>query len=480
MRLHSVRVRARVLPPGPLARRQPSGLRRLRGWLGSLALALACSNPSAALAASGEEDAIAALRRDVAAMRADYEARIAQLEARLATAESALQTAAAGPASAAPEPMPTAAPAAASSASAFNPAISAILQGRAAAIGGPDGSRDIPGFLLGGEAGVGPEGLSLGETELALSANADDKFFGLVTVSLAADDGETEVELEEAYLQTLALPAGFTLRAGQFFSGIGYQNGKHSHAWDFVDQPLAYEALLGGQLRDAGAQLSWVAPTDTYLQLGAELLRGESFPAGGAAHDGLGAWSLFGRVSGELGASNTWQAGVSYLSANPRGRASEDRSGRVFDFSGDSDVWIAAFVWKWAPQGNFRERNLVFQTELLHRHERGALDVSGLFGTYQGDQDGVYVQAAYQFVPRWRVGLRYDRLWSDDTLTGIPASWLPDDEEPSRVSAMLDFSNSEFSRLRLQWNHQWGGLDGDDAIFLQYILSVGSHGAHEF
>jgi hypothetical protein len=294
MRLHSARVRARVLLPGRhLAARHAS----LRGWLGSLTLALACSNPSAALAAGGEQAAIAALRADVAAMRADYEARIAQLEARLASAEAALQTAAAAPASAAPEP--AAAPAAASSASAFNPAISAILQGRAAAIGGPDGSRDIPGFLLGGEAGVGPEGLSLGETELALSANADDKFFGLVTVSLAADDGETEVELEEAYLQTLALPAGFTLRAGQFFSGIGYQNGKHSHAWDFVDPPLVYEALLGGQLRDAGAQLSWVAPTDTYLQLGAELLRGENFPAGGAAHDGAGAWSLFGRVSGE-------------------------------------------------------------------------------------------------------------------------------------------------------------------------------------
>jgi hypothetical protein len=441
----------------------------------ALALAAWVAVAPAARAASAE-DQVAALRAEVSAMRAEYEQRIGELESRLASTEAALKAERAQPASTPSAP----APAAASSASAFNPAISAILQGRAAAIAGPDGARDIPGFLTGGEAGIGPEGLSLGETEIALSANADDKFYGMVTVALEQSDGNTEVALEEAYLQTLALPAGFSLKAGQFFSGIGYQNGKHSHAWDFVDQPLAYEAMLGGQLGDAGAQLTWVAPTDTYLQLGAELLRGDSFPAGGAAHDGLGAWSLFGRVSGEAGVSNSWQASLSYLSTNPRDRDSSDPHGQDFTFSGDSDVWIAALVWKWSPDGNFRERNLVFQSEFLHRRERGALDVSGLPAQYRGDQDGFYAQAAFQFVPRWRVGLRYDQLWSDNSLAGLPPSVLPDGQSPSRLSAMLDFSNSEFSRLRLQWNRQWGGLDGDDAVFLQYILSVGSHGAHEF
>jgi hypothetical protein len=219
---------------------------------------------------------------------------------------------------------------------------------------------------------------------------------------------------------------------------------------------------------------------DTYLELGAELLRGDGFPAGGASHHGFGAYSLFGKVSGELGASNTWQLGVSYLSANPRERESEDASGRQLDFSGDSDVWIAALVWKWAPDGNFRARNLVLQSEFLHRRERGVLDVGGLTGDYRGDQDGFYAQAAYQFVPRWRAGFRYDRVWSDNALQGLPPGTLADGEAPSRASAMLDFSNSEFSRLRLQWNHQWGGLLGDDSVFLQYILSVGSHGAHQF
>ncbi len=429
---------------------------------------------------AGTSEEIAALRAEVAAMRSQYEERIAQLSERVAATEAAA-FAARDAASAAP--LPAAAPAA--SASAFNPQISAILQGRAAHFsGGAGGHRDVPGFLLGEETGVGPEGLSLAETELDFSANADDQLYGAVSVALNAEDGETEVELEEAYLQTLALPEGFTLKAGQFFSGIGYLNLKHSHAWDFVDAPLAYEAFLNTQLIDPGVQLTWLAPTDSYLQLGAELFRGDRFPAGGAAHSGLGAYSLFGKVSGEIGDSHVWQAGLAYLSADAAGRESEDAFGQVFSFSGDSDLVLADFVWKWAPQGNYRERNLTLQAEIFHRWEKGTLGVGSgagfASGRYRGEHNGFYAQSVYQFMQRWRVGARYDQLWSDNSLPAATPGLLDDADDPARASLMLDFSNSEFSRLRLQWNHQWGGLEGDDAVLLQYILSIGSHGAHAF
>jgi hypothetical protein len=71
------------------------------------------------------------------------------------------------------------------------------------------------GFPLVGEGGPGEQGLSLGETELALSANIDDKFYGQVTLAV---DGDGGVGVEEAYIDTTALPSGFTLRAGRFFS----------------------------------------------------------------------------------------------------------------------------------------------------------------------------------------------------------------------------------------------------------------------
>ena len=66
----------------------------------------------------------------------------------------------------------------------------------------------MPGYLLDEEDGLPSEGLSLDETELAISANVDDKYYGSVTASLEQTDGETSVELEEAYFETLALPKG--------------------------------------------------------------------------------------------------------------------------------------------------------------------------------------------------------------------------------------------------------------------------------
>jgi hypothetical protein len=97
-------------------------------------------------------------------------------------------------------------------------------------------------------------------------------------------------------------------------------------------------------------------------------------------------------------------------------------------------------------------------------------------------------------MPHWRAGARYDRLTSDNRLsvislggyasadTLIADSGLDDDgHDPDRWSAMLDWSPSEFSRLRAQYDRDNSGLNGTDNQWsLQYIMSIGSHGAHLF
>ena len=182
--------------------------------------------------------------------------------------------------------------------SAFNPAISLILDGRYSRFSEKPDTYAIPGFALGEETGPGEEGLSLGESELVISANVDDKFSGSLTAALTP---ENEVEVEEAFIETLALGGGFTAKAGRFFSHIGYLNPVHGHAWDFADQPLVYRALLANQFGDDGIQLRWVAPLDLFVEVGAELFRGDGFPAAGAANDGRGAQGLFLHVGGDVG-----------------------------------------------------------------------------------------------------------------------------------------------------------------------------------
>lgn len=371
---------------------------------------------------------------------------------------------------------------------AFNPKISLILDGQYARYS-EDSEADIPGFVLGPETEPAPEGFSIGESELVLEANIDDQFHGWTTVALENEDGETVVAVEEAYINTLALPQGLALKFGRFFSDIGYQNRQHAHAWDFADAPLVYRAFLASQLRDDGLQLRWVAPTDLFVEAGAEALRGDGFPAGNDGQDDIGAWTVFAHVGGDVGTGGAWRAGLWHFD----GKASDRRSGEDIEtgFTGDTRISGLDLVYKWAPNGNANLRNLVLQAEVMRREERGMVvsDPDGTADTsaYDGDQLGWYAQAVYQFMPRWRVGLRYDRLSASNTLDNPVAdtslALLADDgDHPQRASAMVDFSNSEYSRLRLQYSRDESrpGNLSDDQVIVQYIYSLGSHPAHQF
>ena len=257
------------------------------------------------------------LREQAAAALAEASAARAELEKMKAAQQSQESTASANAAVAA-----VAAPAEASAPSsggangnAFNPAIAVILNGNYAHHSENPDHYTRAGFPIVEGAGPGPQGLSLGESEISFAANIDDKFYGQFTVSYHDNNGDVGTEIEEAYIDTLTLPDGFNIRAGRFFSNIGYLNSHHTHTDNFVDRPLPYQAFLGNQYGDDGAQLRWVAPTDLYLELGGEVFRGENYPTGGANHDGVGAGTLFAHAGGDVGNENSWLAGVSMLKA---------------------------------------------------------------------------------------------------------------------------------------------------------------------
>ena len=143
----------------------------------------------------------------------------------------------------------------------FNPAISLILDGHYTDYDETKLDFELPGFMVGGEAGLADKGFGTGHNELGISANVDDRFYAKFTAAIVEEDGATEVELEEAWFETLGLGNGFTLKGGKFFSGLGYLNQQHAHAYDFVSAPLVYQAMLGGKLIDTGVQARWLAPT---------------------------------------------------------------------------------------------------------------------------------------------------------------------------------------------------------------------------
>lgn len=379
-----------------------------------------------------------------------------------------------------------------STASTFNPAISLTLDGRYVSYDN-DSEYELPGFMLGGEAGRNEQGFQLGHNELSLSGNIDDMFYAKFTAAIAEHEGETEMELEEAVIQTSGLGHGITIKAGRFYSDIGYLNNQHAHAWDFTDAPLVYSALFGNQLIDDGLQFSWIAPTDLFIRLGVETTRGERFPAGGASNDGRGAQSVFAEFGGDVGISHAWQLGFSHWRADIEdrqagGHAHDEAATETPSFSGDSEISAIDMVWKWAPDGNKRERNLTLQGEYFTRDEDGEIKLLGSdpleSSSYQGEQKGWYLQGVYQFKPRWRIGYRHDQLQADnrgDDADVLAEAGLDDeDHTPKRDTLMLDYSHSEYSRIRLQYARDDSYEDSDSIVYLQYIVSLGAHGAHRF
>ncbi|HWP94637.1 MAG TPA: hypothetical protein VNL72_02765 [Gammaproteobacteria bacterium] len=372
---------------------------------------------------------------------------------------------------------------------AFNPAVSLILDGRFASYDLDPEESELPGFLLGPETEPTAEGFGFHEAELNISANVDDLFYGNFVAALHQHEGGTETELEEAWIQTLTAPGGFTLKAGKFFSRVGYLNEKHPHAWDFSDAPLVYRAFLANNLRDSGLQVRWVAPMPFFLEFGAEALRGDAFPAGGAADQGRGLDTLFAKLGGDVGASHAWQIGVARVRAEAEGRTGESHDPLAeppLAFSGTSELDIVDFVWKWAPDGNWKLRNLVFQAEWMRRKEAGTVETDfgagPETGSYAGEQDGWYAQAVWQFMPRWRVGVRRDRLTADNIVNGLSGATVLDEDahDPRRTSLMLDYSHTEFSRIRVQWSRDESSEERDSQLIVQYIVSLGPHGAHQF
>ena len=435
---------------------------------------LAIGLPVSATNAQDLSTEVVELRQLIIEMRDDYERRIGDLEARLDKAERDARGARrdAGEAIELAEETAINQSAGSSAPNTFNPAIGAVLNAHYADVG--TGWEEIPGFQPAGEIGTGGSGFSLGEAEFNLKANIDARFFGNITFALAEEDGEAVVEFEEAWMQTTALPAGFSITGGRFFSEAGYLNGFHFHADDFVDRPLPYQAFYGGRHAVDGVQARWLAPTSLLFEVGTELNWGDAFPVTANNETSPGAWTVFTKIGGDIGDSSGWQLGLAHISADAQERAGGEDS--VATFTGDSELTVLDFVWKWAPRGNWNIRNFKIQGEYFSREEDGLFD--GI--PYDGDQTGWYLQGVWQFAQLWRMGLRYDLVDADNGTSMDGTELETPGDNSRRTSAMLDWSPSEFSRLRLQYTNDRVLAESDNQWYLQYIMSIGAHGAHRF
>ena len=461
---------------------------RRKRWLGLIVSTYLLAAPAFA-----QSEEVAAVRAEIEALKEDFEARLAALEARLEVAERRERP---------PTPegatRETSTTATVTAGNAFNPQISLILDGSYLhdQVGGQSGrlvgEALQPSLPAGGDGdhghGGSTNGLSFGEAELAISATVDPYFDAGAYLAI---DGEGEVDLEEAWLQTRALPYGFKLKGGRFLSDFGYINRQHPHQWDFADQNLPYLNLFGDHgLRDMGVQITWLPDLPLYTLLGAEILEGDQERFGSLVEDddlrselGLGdtkdgprLWNAFFKVGPDLGYSHALQLGASYAHNRQHQEAG-------FAAEGDADTWGVDVVYKYDHPAAWGHRDLKLQAEYLRSNKDLAVRSGDATGhALELATDGYYLQSVYGIAPRWQLGLRYDVLGNTNRVTG--ATDLTFDES-DRWTAVLNWLPSEFSLFRLQYERgdvssPSGQRDHLNALRLQFQVSLGTHGQHQF
>lgn len=333
-------------------------------------------------------------------------------------------------------------------------------------------NRRIPGYTT---QGIGRRnGFNLDAAEFAFYAPVD-PYFNLYATIPVTEDG---AEVEEAYFVTTCLPTGHQIKAGKFRSGFGRLNGQHRHVWDFVDEPLPYRAFIGNEgFSEKGVQYTYIPPLPFYTILGVEALQGESkMLFGSDAASGAHAYTLFAKASLDISDSSTILFGPSFIT----GKTKTDSVAANSDFTGDTTLYGLELTYKWKPT---KYQGFKLQGEYLYRTQFGNLSDLRL-GSVQRldrDQDGLYIQGVYLW-NRWEFGARYDALGlfkGDYILDGVKQD---QGCRPWRATGMIDYTFSEFSLLRLQYNHDESDATGkpNDELFLQFIFTIGAHAAHQF
>ena len=337
-------------------------------------------------------------------------------------------------------------------------------------------------------------GFSLRNAELALDGAVDPYFKGFANIVLFTDaDEETAIELEEAYALSSSLPGGLQVKAGRFFAEFGRMNNQHPHSWAFVDQPLVLNRMFGEDgLRQNGLRLSWLAPTEHYTEFMLGVFNGQGGDAlsfrntGTTGDDGID--RLYGRAtiarnlnnagdflfvprlasSFDLSDSQTLVLGAS-AALGPNDTGDDTRT----------VIYGVDSFWKWKPANAGGGWPFVtWQTEVIGRNFEAGADTSADLPAETLHDWGAYSQIQWGFVRCWALGLRGEYITRDKSISDEATAQRPTEE---RVSPNITWYTTEFSKLRLQYNHQWCENDKDgDALWLQFEFMLGAHAAHKF
>jgi len=322
----------------------------------------------------------------------------------------------------------------------------------------------IPGFIGSGDAEIpfnAHDGLNFNYAEVALGSTVDPYFDAFAIFHISPD----ELEIEEAFVKTRALPYGLQIKAGKFKSAFGRINEKHHHVWQFDSQPIIYQSLFGPDaISDAGIQAQWVAPTDTYIMAGAEVFAGTNEDSFGATGENKYLYVGYLKSNIDIGEDLSVLGGASIAHGSNISETTEKTA--------PTDVYGVDLTLR-EQLGSYS--SLIWQSEFLQRDKE--------VDTITNKQAGLYTELIYQYNNTYSFGARYDAITQNDTdlsdYSGI------DTDNLDRYTAKIDYHPFPMSRLRLSYTYDRTKVIADERkdvsqFMLSLNIAAGAHGAHNY
>ncbi|MBA2565051.1 MAG: hypothetical protein H0V09_06470 [Gemmatimonadetes bacterium] len=318
------------------------------------------------------------------------------------------------------------------------------------------------------------------EVELGLQAVVDPYFRGDFFVALKGD----EIELEEGYLSTLALPHGLQVKAGRFHLPYGKVNLTHRPEIRTVEYPRVIQEFFGDDgLASTGLWVSkLLSPLGFYQEIIAVV--GNDLGEGiGGAESGGPAEAGGAEVGGAQAGGDAEQAGGKDLLEDLGDRLFLGHLRNYADLTEAANVEVGVsaatgtrdpvpsdserltfygldLTYRWRPAAMALYRSLVLQAEATWRDGEAATE----FGAFAFGQ--------WQVGRRWYVGARYDYVEQPETEGA---------ERENGISGYLTIFPSEFSLFRLGYEHRALSAGDDiDRVLLQASVTLGPHRPHPF
>lgn len=324
----------------------------------------------------------------------------------------------------------------------------------------------VNGLFLGqfGTATIEEEkGLQLQEIEAAFTAAVDPYFLANVILT---SEGGTSLEVEEAYVLTLAIPY-VTFKAGKMLVNFGKNNLIHTHAQPMIDRPLVSSTLLGEDgFSSVGVQASVLVPVPWYFDVSV---------SGVSARRAVGVFHT--------------TADATPPSPYPRAEnvGAVVRMEHLFDLS---DVTTISLAGSFASGANELDQKTTLwgadaTLKYVSGQGRGNFAVAltnefisstrnGLVTAELGEKSwGTYHTLLVRLGQQWWVGGRFDFL--------KPDSATPDSPTNTGESLLVAYVPTEFTALRFQTGlSKTTNEDTRWKALLQLNVTIGSHPAHAY